>query len=105
MSERQAKIIPFSVRPDCPQPLVLDGQKRLEMALAKLDVALAGQEVAMENWRAALGALKLSVSSLEAGLGRYHDALDVLGKRVEGVGATARQLESWADSAEAGALS
>ena len=105
MSDRQAVIIPFPIRSGRSGQATVDGGARLEMALAKLDLALAEQQLAMENWRAALGALKLSASSLEAGLGRYHDVLGALGKQVDGLGATARQLEDWADSVEAGTLS
>ncbi len=110
MSERRAEIIPFPARPGrpvphVPQPMAADGQERLALALTKLDVAMREQRVAMGAWRASLAALKQSASSLEAGLGRYHEVLGTLGERVDGLGATERQLESWADGAEASALS
>ena len=110
MSEHRAEIIPFPIRP-APQTRApessngTDAQVRLSAALARLDSAMREQQAAMETWRASLTALKQSAHSLEAGLYRYHEVLGTLGERVDGLGATAKQLESWADSAAGVTLS
>lgn len=99
MSEQQAEIIPFPARRGRVRPMAGGGQERLAAALARLDLAMREQRAAMEAWRESLTALKQSAHSLETGLGRYHGALGALGEHVDGLGATAKRLESWADSA------
>lgn len=96
-----AKVIPFRPRASRPEPATApaEGQERLSRALAALDIALAEQQAAMDQFRLAIGDLDRAVSGLEAGLVRYGDELACLNHDVDRLGIEARALEAWADEA------
>lgn len=90
-----AVIIPFPARPALPPDL--DGQDRLDRALASLDAAVAAQRIAVAEWRSALGQLQATMKGLGQSMERYRDNLGELGTRVTAVNCQARLLEEWAD--------
>jgi septal ring factor EnvC (AmiA/AmiB activator) len=96
-----AQVIPF--RPRAARPVATpvtspaEGQERLARALAALDIALAEQQAAMDQFRLALGDLDRAVSGLEAGLVQYGDELATLNHDIDRLAIEARALEAWAD--------
>jgi septal ring factor EnvC (AmiA/AmiB activator) len=98
-----AQVIPFrprAARPAAtPVSSTAEGQERLARALASLDIALAEQQAAMDQFRLALGDLDRAVSGLEAGLIQYGDELATLNHDIDRLGIEARALEAWADDA------
>lgn len=73
--------------------------RRLALALAKLDAALGTQRTAIERFRHSLGALGDRVGGLEQGLVRYRTALDTLSTNIAGLHRHAGRLEEAADRA------
>jgi len=76
-----------------------DGARRLQVALAALEEAVAGQREAVARWRGALGSLGSSVQGLNTSLRAYVDQLGTLRGQLDTVSTAARDLEAWADSA------
>jgi chromosome segregation ATPase len=74
-----------------------DPQRRLQLALAALDRAVADQRAAIAKWRESLGELRSSVQGLGQSLGNYNERLGVLADDVGGLNREARRMEAWAD--------
>lgn len=72
---------------------------RLARALQSLDEALAGQRVAVADWRSALKDLGQSVQDLKGGVLTYAAALSQLEPKTAALSDEAARMGSWADAA------
>jgi hypothetical protein len=99
-----ADIIPFPTRaaavPDAAVPdAVTDtaGQERLRQALASLEEALAGQRLAVAEWRRSLAQLGDTMGGLRGSLVHYRGSLNRLEQQVGALNTQAVTPEQWAD--------
>lgn len=86
-----ADILPFRTKTP-PQP-----EDRLRSALRQLDDAMAGQKLALTEFRTNLGALGGAVAGLQSRLQSYRGSLASTAQDVKIAGNAARRLEATAD--------
>jgi ABC-type transporter Mla subunit MlaD len=91
-----AAIIAFPTRS---KPAEVTPEERLAKALDSLNMAMANQRAAVAGWRAVLGELKTTATTLDESLQQYRSNLRSLSGSVSSLQAKTRVLQQWAEGA------